>query len=41
MKFCPMCKDCGYRGPVIVEDGVIADELREEYEKKKKEERLK
>ena len=28
------CKECGYIGAFIIEDGKIADELREEYLKK-------
>lgn len=31
-----VCKDCGYMGPVAIEDGKIADELRKEWEKGKK-----
>ena len=27
------CKDCGYLGPLIIEDGIIADKIREEYQK--------
>jgi len=27
------CKDCGYIGPLIVEDGKIADKIREDYQK--------
>jgi hypothetical protein len=27
------CKDCGYIGPLIIEDGIIADKIREEYQK--------
>ena len=30
------CKDCGYIGPLIIEDGKIADEIRKEYLKKEK-----
>jgi transposase-like protein len=29
------CKDCGYVGAFIIEDGEIADEIREEYIKNK------
>jgi hypothetical protein len=29
------CRRCGYIGPLIIEDGVIADQLRKEYEEKK------
>jgi len=28
------CRDCGYRGPLIVEDGKIASKIREEFLKK-------
>ncbi|RLF28769.1 MAG: hypothetical protein DRN05_03270 [Thermoplasmata archaeon] len=28
------CKECGYIGTLIVEDGKIADEIRKEYLKK-------
>lgn len=28
------CKDCGYIGPLIIEDGKIAEELRNEYQKR-------
>ena len=28
------CKDCGYIGPLIIEDGKIADKIREDYLKK-------
>ncbi len=28
------CKDCGYIGILIIEDGKIADTIREEYQKK-------
>ncbi|MFQ6051194.1 MAG: hypothetical protein ACE5K4_05830 [Candidatus Hydrothermarchaeota archaeon] len=31
------CKDCGYRGPIIIENGELAEELRKIYEEKKKE----
>lgn len=27
------CKDCGWTGSFIVEDGKMADEIRKEYEK--------
>jgi len=30
------CKDCGYIGALIVEDGKIADQIRKEYLKKQK-----
>ncbi|MEM0466232.1 MAG: hypothetical protein QXL17_01515 [Candidatus Thermoplasmatota archaeon] len=30
------CKDCGYQGALIVEDGKIGDEIRREYLKKNK-----
>jgi len=30
------CKDCGYFGALIIEDGKIADEIRKEYLKKEK-----
>jgi DNA-directed RNA polymerase subunit M len=29
------CRDCGYTGVLIIEDGKLADELRKEYLKKK------
>ncbi|HEY0087668.1 MAG TPA: hypothetical protein VGB37_02425 [Candidatus Lokiarchaeia archaeon] len=29
------CKNCGYIGAFIVEDGKIADKIREDYDKKK------
>jgi len=29
------CKDCGYIGVFVIEDGVIADKIREEYVKKR------
>jgi len=29
------CKDCGYIGAFIIENGEIADEIREEYLKNK------
>jgi len=29
------CKNCGYIGAFIVDDGKIADKIREEYNKKK------
>lgn len=29
------CRDCGYIGSLIIEDGTIAEKLREEYLKKK------
>ena len=29
------CKDCGYIGAFIIEDGEMADEIREEYLKNK------
>jgi len=29
------CKDCGYIGAFIVEDGKMADIIRKEYDKKK------
>jgi hypothetical protein len=28
------CKDCGYIGPLIIEDGRIGEKIREEYLKK-------
>jgi transcription factor S len=28
------CRDCGYRGPVILEDGNLAEKLKEEWKKK-------
>jgi len=30
------CKACGYIGPLIIEDGDMAEGIRKEYEKKKK-----
>jgi DNA-directed RNA polymerase subunit M len=30
------CRDCGYRGPVILEDGNMARKLQEEWKKKNK-----
>ncbi len=30
------CKECGFRGPLTIEDGKIADKLREEYTQKQK-----
>ena len=29
------CKHCGYIGPLIIEDGKIAEELKKDYEKRK------
>ncbi len=29
------CKICGYRGSIIVEDGILSEKLREEYEQEK------
>jgi len=38
------CRRCGYVGPLIIEDGIIAKELQEQYEreqgKKSKEESI-
>ena len=31
------CKICGYRGSIIVEDGLISEMLKEEYAKKRRE----
>jgi len=31
------CKHCGYIGPVIIEDGTIAEKIKEDYEKQKHE----
>jgi DNA-directed RNA polymerase subunit M/transcription elongation factor TFIIS len=28
------CKTCGYRGPIIVEDGILSEKLKEEFEQK-------
>jgi hypothetical protein len=28
------CKNCGYIGPLIIEDGKIAEEIRKDYENK-------
>jgi uncharacterized Zn finger protein len=33
------CKECGYRGPIILEDGELAEKLRKEYAKRYKEKR--
>jgi len=30
------CRDCGYRGPVILEDGNMAEKLQEEWKKNRK-----
>jgi predicted RNA-binding Zn-ribbon protein involved in translation (DUF1610 family) len=30
------CRDCSYRGPVILEDGNMAKKLQEEWKKKNK-----
>jgi len=30
------CKDCGYEGAFIVEDGEMAEEIKKEWEKKRK-----
>lgn len=30
------CRDCGYRGALILEDGKLAEKLRKEWNKKKK-----
>ena len=30
------CKKCGYIGPFIIEDGKIAEKIKEDYEKNKK-----
>lgn len=35
------CKDCGYIGAFIIEDGEIADEIHKEYIKKQKEDKKK
>jgi len=35
------CKNCGYRGALIIEDGKVAAKLRKDYERKKKETRSK
>ena len=32
------CKDCGYIGSLVIEDSIIAEEIRKQYLKKKKEE---
>lgn len=29
------CKDCGYIGPLIIEDGKIAEKIREDYLERK------
>ena len=29
------CKDCGYTGAFIIDDGIIADEIKKEYLKNK------
>jgi len=31
------CRNCGYIGPLIIEDGKMAEEIRKEYLKKQKE----
>jgi len=31
------CKICGYRGSIIVEDGLLSEKLREEYAEKRRE----
>lgn len=31
-----VCKDCGYEGALIVENGELAEELRRKYQAKKK-----
>jgi len=28
------CRRCGYIGPLIIEDGIVAKEIRKDYEKK-------
>ncbi|MCD6414855.1 MAG: hypothetical protein J7L23_04500 [Candidatus Diapherotrites archaeon] len=28
------CKNCGYRGPIIIQDGRLAEKLKDRYEKK-------
>ena len=35
------CKDCGYIGALIVEDGKIADQIKKDYIEKKKQKKLK
>ena len=30
------CKECGYTGAFIIEDGKLSDEIRKDYEKSKK-----
>ncbi len=30
------CRNCGYRGPVILEDGNLATKLQEDWKKKNK-----
>lgn len=32
-----VCKDCGYQGPVIIEDGEVAEEIRKDWIEKKSE----
>ncbi len=32
------CRDCGYRGPLVVEDGEIAEALKKRYDDSDKEE---
>lgn len=31
-----ICKDCGYHGPLVVEDGEIAEEIRDKWIEEKK-----
>jgi hypothetical protein len=35
------CRDCGYIGPLIVEDGKIAEEIHKDYVKKMEERKKK
>jgi len=30
------CRNCGYRGPLIIEDGKIASKIKEEFMEKRK-----
>lgn len=30
------CKHCGYIGPMVIEDGKLADEIKKDYEKHKR-----
>ena len=30
------CKHCGYIGPMVIEDGKLADEIKKDYEKQQR-----